>query len=374
MFVSLPWVLPLLIGSGSAQDELGSVDLLLENVAEQHLESPTEEELRGAAVQGVLAWLEHHEGAEHVQVLSRGQYEQRMAHARGERFGVGIGVLLVPGYGVRILEVFEGTPAAEAGLAPGDVVVAVNGEAVENRPVAEVAHLLAARDRAELVLELVDSRSQPRSVTLAPVPYSAPAMSVSDGSGYRMIRLHHFGEGAASQLRTALEQAPSERDLVIDLRDVRDGLLEETVAAAAPFLGDETVACFRSSGSGQPQPVKVPEGIRWEGPLALLVNGGTEGLAELFAAMIQRANPRMSLVGTPTAGVDALPAWIEIGPDHLLQLAGTRLALADGTSWGRVGVVPDVVVHAANGPQLMPPPAPPADLQVDAALRLVGSP
>jgi C-terminal processing protease CtpA/Prc len=82
----------------------------------------------------------------------------------------------------------------------------------------------------------------------------------------------------------------------------------------------------------------------------------------------------MSLVGTPTAGIDALPTWVEIGPDRLLQLAGTRLSLADGTTWARVGVVPDVVVQAANGPQLIPPPAPPADLQIDAALRMVSTP
>jgi carboxyl-terminal processing protease len=367
-------ILPLLTGLSHAQDELGSVDVLLESVATQHVESPTEEELRAAAVEGVLLWLERHEGAEHLQILTGEQHEQRMAHARGERFGVGIGVLLVPGYGVRILEVFEGTPAAEVGLAPGDVVVAVNGVAVENRPIVEVAHLLAARDREQLVLELVDRQGQPRSVTLQPEPYRAPPLSVSDGEGHRMIRVHHFGQGAAEQLWQALADVPADQELVIDLRDVRDGLLEEVVASAAPFLGDDPVACYRVDGTGEPAPLAVPEAPSWERPLAVLVNGGTQGLAELFAGMIQRVNPAMSLVGTPTAGIDALPAWVELGPDRLLQLAGTRLALADGTTWGRVGVVPDVVVDAADGSHYIPPPAPPADLQIDAALRMVNAP
>lgn len=370
----LPWLLQLIAGLGYAQDELGSVDELLESVATQHVESPAPDELRAAAVEGILLWLERHEGAEQLQVLSRSQYEQRMAHARGERFGVGIGVLLVPGYGIRVLEVFDETPAALAGLAAGDVVVAVNGVAVESKPIVEVAHLLAARDREQLVLELVDRDGQPRSATLVPQPYYAPPLSVSDGEGHRMIRLHHFGRGAAEQLWLALAEVPPELELVIDLRDVRDGLLDEAVGAAAPFLRGEALACYRSEGTGEPEPVVVPEATPWERPLAALVNGGTQGVAELFVAMIQRANPSMSLVGTPTAGIDALPTWVELGSDQLLQLAGTRMVLADGTSWGRVGVVPDVVVNAADGPQLMPPPAPPADLQIDAALRMVSSP
>jgi C-terminal processing protease CtpA/Prc len=104
------------------------------------------------------------------------------------------------------------------------------------------------------------------------------------------------------------------------------------------------------------------------------VNGGTEGVAELFAAMVQRADPAVTLVGLPTAGIDALPTWVDLGPDHVLQLPGTHLSLADGTSWGRVGVVPDVVVQPVEGSRIVPPPAAPADLQVDAALRVVSGP
>jgi C-terminal processing protease CtpA/Prc len=189
-----------------------------------------------------------------------------------------------------------------------------------------------------------------------------------------MIRVHHFGQGAAEQVWQALADLPPEQELVIDLRDVRDGLIEEAVASAAPFLMEERVACYRVEGTGEPAAVAVPEAPRWDRPLAVLVNGGTQGVAELFAGMIQRVNPAMSLVGTPTAGIDALPTWVELSPDRLLQLAGTRLALADGTTWGRVGVVPDVVVEAAGGAQPIPPPAPPADLQIDAALRMVNAP
>jgi carboxyl-terminal processing protease len=368
------WILPLLGGLVHAQDELGSVDDLLESVASHHVEGPAPEELRAAALDGLLLWLERHEGSEQLRVLTQAQYEQRMAYGRGERFGVGIGVLLVPGYGIRILEVFEATPAARAGLRAGEVVVAVNGEAVENRPIVEVAHLLAARDRQQLVLELVGLEGTPRSVTLNPEAYHAPPLSVSDGDGYRMIRLHHFGDGASEQLWQALRDVEPERDLVIDLRDVGDGLLDEAVAAAAPFLGDETTACLHTVGAEEQVPVAVPRAPRWDRSLAVLVNGGTVGVAELFAAMIQRVNPKLSVVGMPTAGVDALPTWVPLGSEHLLQLPGARLSLADGTSWGRVGVVPDVVVEAIDGPQHIPPPAPPVDLQIDAALRMVSSP
>lgn len=374
MLLHLPCLLSLLSSPCLAQSEVGSLDQLVESVALSHVEQPEIAEIQRAAVEGLLLWLERHDGAEHVAVLTRQEHERRMRHAEGDRFGVGIGVLLVPGYGIRILEVFPGTPADRAGLETGDVVVAVDGEAVGNRPVTEVARLLSAYGRPQLLLEIVDHFGQPRSLVLAPEAYHAPPVAVSDGEGYRIVRVHHFGKDAAAQIGAALLELGAERELVLDLRDVKDGQVTETVGAAAPFLGREQVACYRSTAGGRVEPVPAPPAARWMRPVAVLINGGTEGVAELFAAMIQRANPAVTLVGTPTAGIDALPTWVDLGPDHVLQLPGMRLSLADGTSWGRVGVVPDVVVQPVEGSQIVPPPAAPADLQVDAALRVVGGP
>lgn len=374
MLVPLPCLLSLLTSPGWAQADIGSLDQLVESVAAEHAEQPALDELQRAAVEGVMLWLERHDGAEQVAVLSRLEHERRMEYAQGERFGVGIGVLLVPGHGIRILEVFPGTPADRAGLGTGDVVVAVDGQSVGNRPVVEVARLLSANGRSRLVLEIVDRLGEPRSVVLAPEAYHAPPVAVSDGDGYRIVRVHHFGKNAGAQIGAALQGLDEAHELVLDLRDVRDGLVAEAVAAAAPFMGQEQIACYQSTRDGRSEPVPIPAGSRWTRHAAVLVNGGTEGVAELFVAMIQRADPAVTFVGTPTAGVDALPTWVALGPDHVLQLPGTRLSLADGTSWGRVGVIPEVVVQPVEGPQIVPPPAAPADLQVDAALRVVSSP
>ncbi len=373
MAATLPLLLLFFTASGLAQEELRSVDELLEEVAEEHAERPAVMELQRAAVQGMLQWLETQDGSEHLRVLTRAEHERFQAYAQGERFGVGIGVLLVPGYGIRILEVFPGTPAEQAGLVPGEVVLAVGGVPVEQRSAVEVAAMLTARDREQLTLDLLDGQGVPRRVSLEPQRYRAPVLSTTEGEGYLLVRLHHFGAGAAEALAGVLERV-GPRELVIDLRDARDGLLPEAVATAALFLGSEELAGYRLLGESEGQPLLLPEGPRWDQPLAVLVNGGTAGVAELFVASIQRVNPRMGLVGTPTAGVATLPAWVPLGAEHLLQLAGERLVLADGTTWSRVGVIPDVVVQPLDGWQLMPPPAVPPDLQIDAALRLVRSP
>ena len=207
------------------------VDELLEEVAEEHAERPAVMELQRAAVQGMLQWLETQDGSEHLRVLTRAEHERFQAYAQGERFGVGIGVLLVPGYGIRILEVFPGTPAEQAGLVPGEVVLAVGGVPVEQRSAVEVAAMLTARDREQLTLDLLDGQGVPRRVSLEPQRYRAPVLSTTEGEGYLLVRLHHFGAGAAEALAGVLERV-GPRELVIDLRDARDGLLPEAVATA----------------------------------------------------------------------------------------------------------------------------------------------
>ena len=372
--LTLSLMLALPLGGAFAQDVEVSVDSVADDIAAAHVDRPDAGLLRRAALEGLVHLLELQGGADGVRLLSSDDHRRLEARARGERHGVGIGILVVPGYGIRILEVFDGTPAQAAGLRPGDVVVAVDGVSIQSKQPAEILALLNADARSLLTLDLLDGDSVPRRVKLVPTRYDAPPVSVNLGNGHRLVRVHHFGAGAAQLIQRQLEEIEPDEALVIDLRDAGDGLLHEAAAAAAPFLGGQVLIGYQDTAAVRGQAVPIPAAPAWHGAFAVLVNGGTRGIAELFVAAIQRVNQNMSLVGSPTAGVASLPTWVPVGRKHMLQLPGARLTLADGTTWSRVGVVPDVVVEPFMGAQLMPPPAPPPDLQIDAALQLVRAP
>ncbi len=372
--LTLSLMLALPLGSAFAQDAEVSVDAVVEDIAAAHADSPDPGLLRNAALEGLFHLLELQAGADGVRLLSSDDHRRLETRSRGERHGVGIGILVVPGYGIRILEVFDGTPAQAAGLRPGHVVVAVDGVSIQSKQPNEILALLNAEARSLLTLDLLDGDSVPWRVELVPTRYDAPPVSVTRGQGHLLVRIHHFGAGAAQMMERQLAEIEPDEALVIDLRDAGDGLLPEAAAAAAPFLGGQDLIGYQDTARVRGQAIPVPKTTPWTGAFAVLVNGGTRGVAELFVAAIQRVNQNMSLVGSPTAGVAALPVWIPVGKEHMLQLPGTRLTLADGTTWSRVGVVPDVVVEPFMGAQLIPPPAPPPDLQIDAALRLVRTP
>jgi len=363
-----------LAGPAPGADPPPSVDAVIEQVSEVHADGLEAEVLRAVALDGVTTWLEQQDPSGSVRVLSSDDVERARAEAQGERFGVGLEVLLAGGYGARVLDVFPGTPAEEAQVRVGDVVVGVDGVDVQGLDTEAVKHLLDPTAGRTLLLAVVSSDGTRREVSLAPRRYATPAVTVSRGPDYRILRIHHLGRGAARALQASLARVEEGEALVLDLRDTRDGRPEEAVAAAAPFLAGEPPAAVRLGPGGARETLRAPPVPAWTRRLVILVNGGTEGVAELFAAAVQRANAGAVFVGTPTAGVDVLPTWIRLDRTRWVQVPAARLVLPDGGTWSHVGVVPDVLVQALPGPILLPPPAPPPDLQVDAALKVVRSP
>ncbi len=351
-----------------------SVDAVIDQVSGVHADGLEADTLRQVALEGVMDWLEQQDPSGAVRILGASDVERLRAEARGERFGVGLEVLLARGYGARVLEVFPGTPAEEAGIREGDVVVAADGVDVRASDPEVVRQTLDPASGRTLRLGVVSADGTLREAALTPRRYATPAVTESRGSDYRILRVHHFGQGAGQALQTSLGHVGEGEALVIDLRDTRDGRPEEAVAAAAPFLAGVPVAGVRVGPRQVRDALPVPPAARWTGRFVVLVNGGTEGVAELFAAAVQRAASGAVFVGTPTAGVDVLPAWVRLDRTRWVQVPAARLVLPDGSTWSHVGVVPDVWVQALPGPVLLPPPAPPPDLQVDAALRLVRSP
>jgi C-terminal processing protease CtpA/Prc len=105
----------------------------------------------------------------------------------------------------------------------------------------------------------------------------------------------------------------------------------------------------------------------------LLVDEETHGLGEFFVAAIRRANPRVRVIGAPTAGEATLPGFIALGDAQHLRFPAQRLSLEDGSTWERRGLQPDLLVPGTHT-SLLPPPSPPPDLQLDAAHHVIQAP
>ena len=365
-----PWsLLALLLAAGPA--EAGdALDKTLE-LLDARYPTPLDGALADrAAVEGVLAWLDATQGTAGSQVLDEAAYQALQSWYRGEREGLGAEFSIVAGQGVLITELFAGGAAARSGLRLGDLVVAVDDQPFTGLPAAAIHALVKRSVGATATLDVRRDLSELKRFKVQRGPYKVAAVQVGQSDGLSIIRIKFFGQGTAEDLARALGTVEPGAAVVIDLRDNEGGSLDEVVAAASAFLATGTTVARKVGPDGSLTDLKSRAGTPFEGKVALLVNQGTQGPAEAFAAALQD-NRGSSLVGTRTGGVATVPSFHRIDPDLVVQLADTGLRSPTGRAWAGTGLAPDLVVQAPSQLLVGPPGSDPPDMQRDAAIRLL---
>jgi carboxyl-terminal processing protease len=295
-------------------------------------------------------------------------FAQFVRRTRGEEF-VGVGIVIEDRAGQPVItEVLENSPAGEAGLRAGDVIVAVDGTPVAGLSLEQVSQLIRGAEGTQVVLTvrrageepalvftIVRRRIQQRIVTSRLLP---------SGVGY--IRLTQFTQSAADQVAAALRALLEEgaRGIVLDLRGNPGGLLEASVNIASHFL-DRGVVVTLDSGRGQQTPYLVrPREPKYGGPLVVLVDRGSASASEVVAGALQDAG--VKLVGTRTYGKATVQAVYRFRDGSGLRLTISRYLTPSGRDVDGQGLVPDVELASSGAPI-----GGPDDVQLHRAVALV---
>jgi carboxyl-terminal processing protease len=219
----------------------------------------------------------------------------------------GIGVDVIgEAQGLRVDSVFPGSPAARAGLARGDVIVAVGGTSLASRPAAFGSRLIKGQAGTHVTLT-IQRGTQKHTVTLVRadlvVPVATGTIVKYHGTKLGSLVLYSFTDGSGAELRAQVEQVLHEgaRGLILDLRDNPGGLLNEAVNVASIFIPDGTIVS--TDGRAQPRQVYVAKGgaIPTSIPVVVLVDRGTASAAEIVTGALQDRG-RAKVVGTRTYG------------------------------------------------------------------------
>ncbi len=266
---------------------------------------------------------------------------------------VGIGVKLKVREGkVVVSSLIDGSPAQEAGIEPGDVLVAVDGEGVEGKNVVEITEevrkpqgswvkLTVLRDgeEREFTLESADLDLQPASWRLVP------------DTGAAHLRLASFSEGSAAGLDEAITealQAGAER-FILDLRDNAGGYVEEAERVATRFLPAGSIIYVQKDADGREEERLVPEGNEpLNTPLVVLVDEGSASSAEIVAGAL-KDNDRAKVVGETTFGAGTVVYEYPLSDGSAVKLATDEWLTPGGTSIRGTGIAPDVEAKPAEG-------------------------
>jgi carboxyl-terminal processing protease len=219
--------------------------------------------------------------------------------------GIGVDILPDP-RGLRIVDVFPGSPAARAGLAHGDLVVDVGSTSLANRSSEFAEGLIRGKAGTAVTLKIISGgKSRIVSVTRANIVVPVASGDIVDFHGHKLgyLQFTSFTEGSGDELRSQVQKVLHEgaQGLILDLRENGGGLLNEAVNVASIFIPDGTIVS--TDGRNQPRQVYVARGdpLSTKLPLVVLVDHGTASSAEIVTGALQDRH-RASVVGTRTYG------------------------------------------------------------------------
>lgn len=219
--------------------------------------------------------------------------------------GVGIDVVTEP-HGLRVVDVFPGSPAAKAGLGHGDLITSVGSTSLAGRSSSFSASLIKGRPGTRVSLT-IRTGTHRRTLSLVRADITIPVASghvlAYQGRKLGVVQLTSFTDGSGTELRAQVDKVlkAGARGLILDLRENGGGLLEEGVKVASIFIPDGTIVT--TDGRSQPRQVYMAKGgaISTKIPLVVLVDHGTASAAEIVTGALQDRG-RAKVVGTHTYG------------------------------------------------------------------------
>jgi carboxyl-terminal processing protease len=260
-----------------------------------------------------------------------------------------VGVELTRSYYLRVIAARDGSPAAKAGLATGDVVRAIDGKSTREMSVFEGTRLLRGRPGTGLVLTIIrNNAADPHEVSLVrekPGGVQVSSRMLPSGAGYLRIASFRSGVAAEVQKQVAELTKAGAKSLVVDIRRTAEGRIDNGIEAARLFVKSGTLTML---GSGQREAVERIDARPGDGtidlPMYLLVTTGTSGAAEVFAAAID-GRGQAELIGERTLGRAGLQKLVKLPENRGLWLTYARYSTPAGQAIHGKGLEPDVEVE-----------------------------
>jgi len=290
-------------------------------ISRSPMEADPDKIFRGAA-HGMMSVLDPYSA-----YLPPAEFNSLTEETEGEYFGIGVEIRL-RGRIVVVANVLPRSPAYDAGIRPGDQIIAIDGHATEALTLDEIVATVRGAGENPVLLTILPPTGPERHVRLLPraVEIEAFPLVGITRSGFGYIRWEHFSLGSADRLAAIIEELRIEDPigLVIDLRGNPGGVLDEAVSAAGLFLPSNSLVCtlVRTEGSdslayrtGSALPI-------YQDDLIIVQDALSTSAAELFAAALQDSR-RAIVVGQRSFG----KGWVQ-SVIPLDDYGGMRLSTA----------------------------------------------
>jgi carboxyl-terminal processing protease len=322
---------------------LGVYSEVLSRIKADYVEEPDMKAVTIGAINGMLESIDPY-----ASYLNAEQYKQYQKNKDQVRAGVGVVLSRRFGY-LSVVDTLPGSPAAKAGITTGDVIESIGNVATRDMPLALAQIMLEGDNNSTVELSVLRVRkSEPQKLSLTRTnlvypPVSGKLLNEPGKDPIGLISTYSLAPGTAKEIAAqvdALEKQGAKR-LILDLRHCSQGSLDEGVAVANLFLDKGLITYSQGQKiSRQDYQANASKAIT-KLPLAVVVNRGTAGAAEIVASALM--GRRADVVGEHTYGGDATIRQAKTMDDgSAVLLAVAKYYTPEGKAIEDTGVTPNV--------------------------------
>jgi len=325
-------------------EQLNLFDEAFERIRQDAVDPVADKKLVDAAIGGMLSGLDPH-----AAYIDPAEYQALNAPTGSDEVGIGVALALDKGQ-LKVISPRDGSPAATAGIEPGDLIFSIGKQPTYEMTLADAQHTLRGPPGSTVALVLQRGSGGPIKIKVKRAGDQLQTVTdrVEDGDlGY--LRLAGFDDGTPAALAAAVQDLRRQTGgklagLVLDLRNNPGGNFQDAVAAAAAFLDKGDIALLKGRNPDSLKHVTAtPDDLVKGLPIVALVNGGTAAESELVAGALQD-NHRAILLGTKTYGESNVETVIPLASGGAIRLTTARFTTPDGREIDGKGLKPDLTV------------------------------
>ena len=320
---------------------------VFERVRSSYVEEVGDKELIESAINGMLSSLDPHSS-----YLDPESFADMQVQTKGEFGGLGIEVTMENGV-VKVVSPIDDTPAAKAGIQPGDYITHIDGESVIGLNLSDAVDKMRGPIDSDVKLTIVRGTADPFDVTLkrAVIKIQSVRSHLEGNVGY--VRITSFSEQTDLGLRNAIEDLKKQAGaklvgLVLDLRNNPGGLLDQAIAVSDDFIEQGEIVSTRGRDPKAGQRFNAEPGDLTNGlPMVVIINSGSASASEIVAGALQDHH-RAVLLGTTSFGKGSVQTIIPLPGHGAIRLTTARYYTPSGRSIQGSGIVPDIEVKQAH--------------------------
>lgn len=329
----------------TAQDAMMFMSYVTDRVRREYVEPVTNDKLLEGAINGMLTSLDPHSA-----YLTPKQYKEIKKQTMTSKYG-GLGIEMIMEEGlVRVISAISETPAAKAGIQPGDYIVMINDQPVIGLNSIDASERLKGEPNTTVKLtirrqkmDLFDVEIKRENINIKPVTWR-----LEDNVGY--VQIKTFNKETTDELHKSILEiknklGPKIQGYILDLRNNPGGLFDPAISVVDTFLNQGEILTVRGRNSKDLTKFHATPGDMTDGmPLVVLINGGTASSSEIVAGALQDQH-RALILGTTSFGKGSIQNVIPLTNGGAMKFTTAAFYTPSGRSIQKQGIVPDVKVE-----------------------------